>query len=426
MNNKNLTSSAAFSGAVKGHSYYPWTVAVAGFFLVSILYGTYYCFGVFFKPMLKDLNCTRAMLSGALALYMVVHGASSIIMGFLCDKYGPRYVIMVSVFLIAIGYCMISRVTALWHMYLYFGIIVGIGMGAGYVPPVATVTKWFIDDKRGLALGVVASGVGVGQMIMPPFISHMITVHGWRTSFIIMGVLVLIFGIIPTFFLKNPEKSNEPLRDNDVDPTVTKMNQAEPKSFDWTVAEAIATPSFWILLFIFTFLVIGVGIVNTHIVAHVEDIGIDPMSASFMLTLIGGSGIFGRIIIGGLADKIGNRIMLNVCLIPLVIVLLFLSSIREIWAFYLIAVFFGLLYGGALPVIIKMSSAFYGVNSAGAIFGIIFFGATFGGAVGAPLAGYIYDLKGSYFIAFLLGSAVFCVASILSLIIKSPRKKQGH
>ena len=144
--------------------------------------------------------------------------------------------------------------------------------------------------------------------------------------------------------------------------------------------------------------------------------------APIVLTLIGGSGILGRIIIGGAADKIGNKIMLGSCLVPLAILMFWLVWAKELWVFYIIAALFGLTYGGALPVIMKMSSEYYGVSSSGTIFGVLLFGATAGGAIGAPLAGYIYDIFGNYAVIFLIGGIVVTVASILSLILKTPAK----
>ena len=146
-------------------------IVVAGFFLVGILYGSYYCFGVFLKPMLAEFGCSRVMITGAFSVYMIVHGFFSIIMGMLSDQYGPKPVVTISTLLIALGYALSSRITSPWHLYVCFGLIVGIGMGAAYVPFISAVTKWF-THKRGLALGIVVSGVGVGQMILPPVMNN--------------------------------------------------------------------------------------------------------------------------------------------------------------------------------------------------------------------------------------------------------------
>ncbi len=388
--------------------YHAWVVVIAGFFLVLILFGTYYCFGVFLKPMLAELGWSRAMTTGAVTVYMVVHGVFAVIMGSLSDKFGPKSVVTISTLFVALGYGLISRITEPWHLYICFGFIVGIGMGASYVTPVSAVTKWF-TDRRGLALGVVAAGVGAGQMILPPLVKYFITMFGWRTSFVITGAMIGCLGIPAALLLKNPPDNIDRPRD-------TEFHD------DWSAREAVRTVSFTLLLSIFIALAFGLSIVTTHLVAHIEDMGFDPVPAAFVLTLIGGGGIFGRIMIGGSADKTGNKAVLVACLIPQALLLFCLIWVKELWAFYVIGALYGLTYGGTLPVIIKTTSEFFGLSSTGTIIGILILGATSGGAVGAPFAGYIYDVTGNYSIAFLIGGIVVMVGSVLSFRLKAPGK----
>ncbi len=386
-----------------------WIVVAAGFVLVLILYGTYYSFGVFLKPMLDDLGWSTTMTTGATSLYLVVHGTLAIVMGHLSDKYGPRWVVAAGTILIALGYILISQISAPWHLYLYLGVMVGIGMGAAYVPPLATVAKWFVT-RRGLVLGIVAAGVGVGQIIMPPLLKYLITESGWRDAFIFMGVITCIVGIPAALLLKNPP-------DNETN----EVNDAEFQD-NWPVRKAIGTSSFWLLLIIFVALVFGTNIVMTHLVAHIEYNGFDPIPAAITLTLIGFSGIFGRIISGGGADRFGNRAMAAVCLGLQVLVFGMLIWIDQLWLFYMTGVIYGLGYGGTLPLVIKMSSEFFGTGSAGVIFGIILFGGSIGGAIGVPLAGYIYDVTEDYALAFMISAIVITAAFVINLFLKPPRE----
>ncbi|MDY7035270.1 MAG: MFS transporter [Thermodesulfobacteriota bacterium] len=400
---------------------YAWVVVTAGFFLVLILYGTYYCFGVFLKPMLAELSWSRARTTGAVSVYMIVHGAFGIIMGVLSDKYGPRLVVVISCLTVALGYSLISRITSPWHLYLFFGVFVGIGMGAAYVPPISTVTRWF-TAKRGLALGVMAAGVGVGQMILPPLMRHLITLVGWRSSFIIVGAMIILVGLPSALLLKDPP-DNADFQPNGEFEEEKKSNESmDEYQIHFSLREAIRTLSFTLLLFIFISLVFGLSIVLSHLVAHLEDIGIDPVTAAFVISIIGVTGIFGRIIIGGAADRFGSKTMLPACLMLQAVLIFFLIWAKDLWHFYTIASLFGLSYGGTLPLILKISSEYFGVISIGTIFGFLIFGGTSGGAVGAPIAGYVYDITGNYSIAFLLGAIVIAGASILCIIIKPPKK----
>ncbi len=398
-----------------------WMVLTAGFFLVFVLYGTYYSFAVFLKPLLLDLKWSRAQTTGAISVYMIVHGASSIAMGWLCDRFGPRLVVAVNVIIVAIGYGLTSSITEIWQLYIYFGLMIGIGMGAAFVPPITTVAKWF-TNRRGLALGIVAAGVGVGQMVIPPTIRYAIISVGWRTSFLLMAGMVFIFGTIAALLFSGPPDSLPP-QDQD-DNKSNHQSDISKKGYqeEQTVKEAVLSLPFVLTLLAFMAMIFCMGIVLSQLVVHMEDIGIKPVAAAMVITLIGISGIFGRISLGGAADLLGNNLILAACLLLQMIVLFSLIFAKDLWEFYLLALLFGFGYGGFVPIVTKMSSDFFGLKSAGTILGILIFGGTSGGAIGAPFAGYIFDRTGSYVYAFLSGGVVLSVAVIIALFIKPPVK----
>jgi len=356
------------------------------------------------------------MTTGVISVYMIVHGVFSIITGSLSDKYGPRFVVAFCTLLVAIGYIVMAGIKIPRHLYLYFGLIVGAGMGAAYVPPVMAVTRWFIS-KSGLALGIVASGAGFGQMLYPPFIRYLISTYGWRISFVVMGVMICLIGIPAALLLKHPPTNSE--ANNKPDSHIKKTNFIQPKSHNvlkaWKIVRSLP---FLTLLYIFMSLLFGISTIMAHIVAHLEDSGFDPMQAALIITFIGGSGIAGRIIIGSSADIVGSRNMLTACLTIQVLLFFGLIFVEKLWMFYLFGILYGLTYGGAIPNIIILNTKFFGTNSAGKIFGILFFGAMIGGAAGAPIAGYIYDVTNEYSIAFFTAGILMLAASILSIIVK--------
>ena len=422
MKNLSVPCAAACKKNKENKEIYGWVVVAAGFLLILVLYGSYYCFGVFLKPMTTELGWERGVTSGAMSVYMVIHGACSILMGSLSDKYGPRYIVAFSTIMVALSYCLLSTIIEPFHFYLYFGVMAGIGMGAGYVPLISTVTRWF-TVKRGLALGITASGVGVGQMIIPPLIRYMINIYGWRESFIIVGAIIFFIGVPSALLLSHPDDNTDPQSGRHIKSIKKKNKNNSNRQNEWVVTEAIRTSAFQLLLLIFMFLLFGIGILLSHLIAHVDDLGIDPMKGAFLFTLIGGGGIVGRVIIGGIADRTGWSVMLGWCLMLQALLFFCLIWADKIWEFYIIAVMYGLTYGGTLPVILLMISGFFGVGSGGAIFGILLFGATAGGAFGAPLAGFIFDVTRSYAAAFFIGGIVLTGAAILSFIIKPPNHK---
>jgi len=393
-----------------------WDVVLAGFFLVMLLYGSYYCFGVFLKPILSELGWNRALTSGAIAVYMFIHGASGILMGYLSDKYGARWVTSVSTIIIAMGYYFMSKITEPVHLYLSFGVIVGFGMGAAYVPPITAVTRWFVL-KRGLAIGIVAAGVGVGQIIFPPCTRYLITTYGWRTSLIIMGLFIGVIGFPVTMFFREPSVNILERPDNNIQKENNKLINK-----DYRLKEAVKTPAFTLLLGIFVTLIFGLTIVTTHLVAHMDDMGFGHIQAAFVLTLIGGSGIIGRIAIGGAADRYNSKNLLPASLMLQAILLFSLIRANTLQEMYIVATLYGLGYGGTLPLIIKKNIDFFGTAYSGTIFGVLIFGGTSAGAIGAPYAGYIYDKTGYYSAAFLTGGIILSIGAILSILLKSPKK----
>ena len=401
----NNAESSTTQNEVRGNGiYHGWVVVAAGFVLVLILYGAYYSFGVFKNPILDDLGWSDTAYSGAHAVYLVVHGILAIILGRFSDKYGPRWVVAFGVILIALGYGLISQINAPWQFYIYLGLLIGIGMGAAYVPPLVTVAKWF-DARRGLALGVAAAGVGVGQIALPPLLKLLINEIGWRDSLLVMAAMTCVLGIAAALVLKNPPN-----------PTNNEIEIPTRK--------AIKTQSFWFLLCVFACLVFGTNMIMQHLEPHVEDSGIGDIPSALVITIIGISGICGRILSGYTADKIGNKITAAICLGLQVIVFYWLFKADQLWAFYVIAMLYGLGYGGTLPLIVKMSSEFFGTMSGGTTFGVLLAGASIGGAAGVFSTGIIHDVTDEYLWAFFTAGTVIVVASIFNLILKPPANAQ--
>lgn len=181
--------------------FYGYIIVGAGFVISLLTVGTYTSFGVFFKPLSSEFGWTRAMTSGAYSLNMILWGSLSIITGRLNDRFGPRIVITACGFIFGAGYLLMSRISALWQFYLFYGVIIAIGLSGCFTPIASTITRWF-TKRRGLATGIVISGIGVGTIIIPPLASQLISIYGWRTSYTILGITTLVLLIISAQFLR--------------------------------------------------------------------------------------------------------------------------------------------------------------------------------------------------------------------------------
>ena len=165
MHNQGISS---LTGDKKPSFYYGYIIVALAFLIHVILGGTMYTFGVFFKPLASEFGWTRAATSGAFSLFMVLHGFFYIVTGRLNDTFGPRIVVSGCGLFMWLGYLLMSQTSTIWQLYLFYGVIIAVGMGSGYVPLISTLIRWFVNNKkRGLMIGIAVAGIGVGTMIMP-------------------------------------------------------------------------------------------------------------------------------------------------------------------------------------------------------------------------------------------------------------------
>ncbi|GAH36150.1 unnamed protein product, partial [marine sediment metagenome] len=170
--------------------FYGYIIVLAGFFLQVVGWGLCSTFGIFFNPLLIEFGWTRAMISGAFSLSFLILGFISIIVGGLNDRLGPRMIMVVCGLFLGSGYLLMSQLNTIWQLYLFYGVIVGIGMSGMDVLSLSTIARWFVR-RRGMMSGIVKAGAGIGMAIMPPIANWLISSYGWRTSYFIVGIIAL-------------------------------------------------------------------------------------------------------------------------------------------------------------------------------------------------------------------------------------------
>lgn len=404
---------------VNGRLFYGYVIVLLAMLVMAITWGSFYSFGVFFKPVLAEFGWSRAATSVGYSLGFMLAGLFSIVTGRLSDRYGPRIVITMSGLLIASGYLLTSQITALWQLYVFYG-MVGIGSSGAYVPSISAVTRWFIQ-KRGLMTGIAMAGIGLGTMIMSPLSNWLIASYGWRVSYLIVGIVVLVTLTLTAQFLKrDPAKMGmHPYNKKKL------MNSPNPgfKVGDFSFKEAIRSRQFWMLCLMFTFVEYSVHNINVHIVPHTTDLAISAANAANILAIIGVMSLISRIVMGAIGDRLGNKIAVTTCFIIMLISLIWLLFSRELWMFYLFAAAFGFGYGSYQPVISLLIAESFGLSSLGIILGANTFIVMTGSAVGPILAGKIFDITSSYQLAFLLCAALSVVAIALAILLKSNIKQ---
>lgn len=396
---------------------YGWVLVAMGTAIIVMINGTFYSYGVFFKPLLDEFGWSRAVLSGPVSVRLIATGLFGIIAGALVDRIGPRWVVPGGVFIVAVGFFLTSEVSNLWQMYLYLGLLSGIGMGVPFPAVTAMASRW-ITHRRGLAIGVVSSGYGIGQMIFPPLITHWIDLYSWRTTFVIVGLIVGLIGIPLGLMLKLPGKDKtSSLPGNSANSPASRPDTGP----SWTMKDSIRTFPLWQICLVYFLFSICLQAAMVHLVPHAIDLKIDPLAAAILITIIGGSNTVGRIIGGGFSDKLGSKRLLILSMtLPAVALVALVFATGQVWL-YIITGIYGFGYGGISAAVPKLASEYYGVRSLGALLGIIQLAFAAGGAVGGPLAGYIFDRTGSYASAFVVLALLVGVAFLLCLSLQAPK-----
>jgi len=402
--------------------FYGYIIVAAGFIILITMFSTRYAFGVFFKPLQAEFNWTRAMTSGAFSFSMFAEGLVGIVMGGLNDRLGPRAVLTICGVFLGLGCLLMSQISTIWQLYLFFGIIMGTGMSGAWIPLTSTVARWFIK-RRALMSGFVLSGTGLATLTAPPLVNFLISTYKWRFSFIIRGIAVLVIILLAAQFLRrNPSQMGQ-VPDGAI---LEERSETEPDAEGFSFREAVFTGQFWLatfMLFCFGFCMFTMIV---HMVPHVTDLRIPADTAAKILATTGGIAIIGRLFLGNLADRIGSRRIFIIGFIVLPLAFLWLIPAEDVWKLYLFALAFGFVQGGMGACESPLVAEIFGLKSHGTIYGVVGFGFTLGGAVGPWFGGFIYDETNSYRMAFAACVVTGIIGLILTILIKQikNRKKQ--
>ena len=287
----------------KSTFFYGYIIVIAGFFIIMIMAGTFYSFGVFLKPLSAEFGWTRAVTSGAYSMFIFMLGFLYMVSGRLSDRFGPRIVTTVCGCFAGLGLLLMSTVNAVWQLYLFYGLIVAMGMSGGFVPLTSTVARWFIK-RRGMMTGIVISGIGAGQMVMPPVARWLISSYGWRTSYVVIGIITLVLVIVLAQFLRHNPSQMGLLPYGEIE---AKKESLASKARGISPGEIIHSRQFWVVCIIYFCYGLFLQTIVVHIAPHATELGITPISAASILSIIGGLSIVGRVLMGSTSDRIGTR-----------------------------------------------------------------------------------------------------------------------
>jgi len=356
-------------------------------------------------------------------ILILVQGVAGPFIGRMVDRYGAKRVIAVGALITGLGFALLSLTNTLWYFYLsYFAI--GVGMSAiGTVPASTAVSNWF-ERKRGLAIGIMSSGIGAGGFALAPLVGgYLIPNLGWRASYLALAVLTWVVVIPLALLVMKTKPADMGLYPDGIEaPEAVKVTQALSSVPDGsTLRMALATPAFWLIAIAF---LLGdfshVGVIQ-HQVPHLEDIGFPVVTAATALGGVALGSAVGKFGFGWLCDRIAAEYACAIGLmLQMVSIIIFMrlgpaSPAALIWLY---AITMGLGVGSWLPTASMLTSTRFGLANYGAIFGVVTLFVYTGTAAGPLMAGYMYDIMHTYRWAFIIFAALYIIAIPAILVLR--------
>jgi MFS family permease len=370
-----------------------------------MIIGLLFAYSIFFKIFEDEFGWSRTTLSAAASLAFLVMGLVASYLGHLSDRFGPRPVLAATGLAHGIGFALISQVSEPWHLFVIFGLFIGLGMSTHDVVTLSTVARWF-DKRRGIMTGVVKTGTAAGQMAMPLAAAFLIPAIGWRNATLTLGLVATISLVIAAFMMKKPPEA-----------------EAKAPNTDSGLRAVMTSRVFWTLCAIQFLFLPSLTTVPLHMPVHGMDLGMSTAGAATLLSTIAGASVAGRLAIGAFFDRIGGKRGFILCFLALITGLLALLAIDAPWLLFAAALVYGFGHGGLFTIIAPTITEFFGTRAVGAIFGAVVFFGTIGGAIGPILAGRIFDTTGSYAPAFITLAAMAALG--LALVMSLPRPGQS-
>ena len=410
--------------------FYGWIIVAVAFVTMAVGVNARTAFSLLFPPILDEFGWERGVTAGAFSFGFLVSAFLSPLVGRLMDRRGPRFVIEMGVIVMGTGMLLAPLVSRPWHLYATLGVLVGGGGNClGYTGQSLYLPSWFVR-RRGLAMSLAFSGVGLGSIVLLPWLSSMIARAGWRTGCWALGLLVLGVLVPLNLALRRKPEDLGLQPDGDITPRVpaaarrTNVVDAAWAAVDWTLARAIRTSRFWWIAVGYFFALFAWYAVQVHQTKYLVEVGFSPAHAGWALGLVSLVAVPGQIALGHLSDRIGREWVWTVGCLGFVLCLLALLALRHaptVLLLYVMVVSQGFLGYGLTSVLGAIPAEIFEGRHYGAVFGTVMLAAIGGGAAGPWVAGALYDLTGSYTPAFsiAIGGSVL---SALAIWLAAPRK----
>jgi len=410
--------------------YWGWFVVVGAFLVLSVNYGSRYCFGIFVKPMALEYEWSRSVISIAASINIFIYAVGGILSGRLLDRMAPKWIMTIGGVITAAAFILTGFVKTPWQFYLVYGVLCGAGMaGIGVVVSSSYVGKWFIK-KRGLALGISTIGIGFGTMVLTPLAGYVVKNYDWRTGFMFLGVVVLSIVIfIPQLIMGRAKPEDCGLLPDGEETAKAASNLTDVSDSPSLSMMPVLTDSrFWIITTCYTFAIMAEMLAFVHQVPHALENNIEKVAAASSLGIIGAASIFGRFFFGWLSDRIKDaKYSASLGFLFMAVGMLILWKMTTVEHLLLYGLIFGFGYGSLAPMMPILLADRFDRHVLGSAYGVLtFFAAGVGGGLGPIIGGMIYDKFGSYIYAWQFNLLILLIVAFLVLTLKPGGRLHSH
>lgn len=371
----------------------PRIVAVA-FVTLMGAFGLNLSGGQFFEPLAREFGWNLATLSSAAAVNMIVWGVFQPLMGRMIDRFGSKPVIVVSAALMGVAFLLSSRISTLWELYVYYGILTAVGFaGCGSMANSVLVARWYVRGRARM-LTRSAMGMNIGQLVFLPLAGWLIVSTGFRGAFLVLGILMLtvIVPLVLIFTSSSPDTIGQA-------PDGDSLSSFTPPA-SVSLAKAIRSADFWAATFGFVTCGYSLYLVVLHLPRYAVDLGADLDTGGQVLGLAAGASAVSMWACGQLAGQVGKKRLLIGLYLVRAISLAFLAVSTETWQLYAFAIVYGISSMPIIPLKTGLIGDLFGANAMGSILGIAWFLHQVFAAIAVYLGGYLRVETGSYSSAF--------------------------
>jgi MFS family permease len=399
---------------------YGWVIVAAGAVITCVAMGAMFALPVYLQPIAEETGWTRAGISMAMTVGFIVMGVAGFGWGTLSDRIGARPVVLIASVLLGLGLVIASRATDLLVFQFAYGGLIGAAGGAFFAPLMATTVGWF-DKHRSLAVSLVSVGAGVAPMVVTPFASLLIQTYGWRSAMLMIAIGAVVILIPAALLVRRPpltQAAPAPV------PAASATVAAKPKRS--AAAAALRTPQFIVLAATFFLCCAAHSGPIFHTVSYAMICGATPLAAASIYSVEGVSGLFGRLIFGVLADKVGVRRVIVGGLVLQAVGIYTYIYVSQLEHFYMLALVLGMAYGGVMPLYSVLAREYFRPEVMGTVLGAAVMTSSIGMAFGPVGGGWLYDTFGSYHWLYIASAAVGIAAAAMALAFPRPTRQDDE